>query len=247
MQSFSLEEKTILVTGGSSGIGRATAKALSSYGAKIIAVARNKDRLDETMLQLDGSGHCYYSCDISSIGNIEPLFKQIIAEIGTFDGIAHCAGIGPSRPLKNTTVDFIQEVLDINFLAFAEMIRIFSLKKFHNSPSSVVGVSSIESKIGLPANEAYCASKGAMDSFINCAAKELYAKDIRVNTVLPGWVKTEMAEQYLSEISGGSEESMEKIEKAVSPEEVANVIAFLMSDLSSGVNGAHIPIMGKQW
>lgn len=247
MQEYSLKGKRILVTGASSGIGRATAIALADINASVVLIARNEEQLNTTKSQLNGTEHFCYSCDLSNTSNIEPLLKKILNDVGVLDGFVHCAGIGPSRPLKNTTTDFLQEVLNINFFAFAEIVRIFSLKKYHNTPASIVGVSSIESTIGLPANEAYCASKGSMDSFINCVAKELYSKNIRINTVQPGWVKTKLAEEYLREISGGSEESLQKIERAVLPEEVANVIVFLMSELSSGINGSHIPIMGKQW
>ena len=242
-----LKDKRIMVTGASSGIGRCSARVLSHFGATILLIARNEENLRRTKEQLAGDDHLVYSCDLSDASSIEPLFGRIHSDVGAIDGLVHCAGVGPSRPLKNTTTEFIQQVLDINFLAFAELVRVFSLKKYHNDRSSIVGVSSIESTIGLPANEAYCGSKGALDSFINCATKELYAKNIRVNSVQPGWVKTELAEKYLLEISGGSEESLSKLQKAVMPEEVAYVIAFLMSDLSSGINGTHIPVMGKQW
>lgn len=242
---LNLTGRKYIVTGASSGIGRVTCKYLANLGAVIILVARNEVRLKECIGELEGKGHKYYSSDLSKVEDIEALVKKIVEENGKLDGFVHSAGVGWSRPLKNTTSAFMQEVFNINLFAFVELLRCFSLKKYNSGSGSVVGVSSIVGTIGKEAITAYCASKSGMDSVVRVAAKELAGKNIRVNSVLPSWVKTQIMADYLEEVGGNSDNAMKFTANAIEPEEVASVIAFLLSDAASGINGASIPITGN--
>lgn len=241
---WKLDNKQYIVTGASSGIGRETCKYLARLGAKVILIARNEVRLRECLEELEGEGHKSYVFDLSNIGEIEGLIKRIVQENGKLDGFVHSAGVGWSRPLKNTTNVFIQEMFNINLFAFVELLRLFSLKKFNTGSGVVVGVSSVMGTVGNVAVSAYCASKGGMDSIVRAAAKELIEKNIRVNSVQPSWVKTQIMDRYLSEVGGNSDKAIQFTSNAIEPAQVASVITFLLSDAASGINGASIPITG---
>ena len=240
-----LTGRKYIVTGASSGIGRETCKYLAKLGATVILIARNEMQLKECMAELEGESHKYYCFDLREISKIENLFKEIVRENGKLDGFVHSAGVGPTRPLKNTTNSFMQEVFEINLFAFVELLRLFSLKKYNNGGGSVVGVSSATGMVGPVGVEAYCASKDGMDSIIRIAAKELVEKNIRVNNVRPSWVKTQIMSNYLEEVTGRTDDAVQNISDAIEPIQVASVIAYLLSDAASGLNGASIPITGN--
>lgn len=145
-----LSNKQILVTGASSGIGRATAIHISKLGAKVVMVARRLDELENTLKMLDGKGHKYYHFDLTTISDIEGFIKNIVKEVGPFDGFVHCAGIGTPRPLAMTKYENVHQIMLINFYAFFELVRVLSKRGSFNPGMSMVGISSIASVLCLP-------------------------------------------------------------------------------------------------
>ena len=236
-----LSGKNILVTGASSGIGRETCKVLSGYGAKIIMVARRQNILEEVKKELEGEGHTYYDYDLSNISGIEPLIKQIVNENGKLDGFVHCAGLGPTRPLNLTDYNFLHNVMLINFYAFVEISRIYAKKK-NNNGGSIVAISSVAGIRGDSAKTSYCASKAAVDGAVRSMAVELRTKGIRVNSIQPGWVHTEMYDAYIRENGEHAETRFKANPKniMVEPTEIANEVAFLLSNAASAISGASI-------
>lgn len=239
-----LTGKKYIVTGGSSGIGKATCQYLAELGAIVIMVARNEENLQRCIKELEGRNHKYYLYDFNDVVGIENLIKKIVEDNGKLDGLVHSAGICVFMPLKNTTYQHAMETLQPNLFAFMELLRVFSLKKYNTGSGSVVGISSYEVAAGLAGLAAYAASKGGIEPLVKVAAKELRMKSIRVNCIQPGWVKTDIMNRYLENVNN-DEKALAKTAGAIEPEEVARVIAFLLSDISSGINGATIPVMGK--
>jgi NAD(P)-dependent dehydrogenase (short-subunit alcohol dehydrogenase family) len=242
-----LTGRKILVTGASSGIGRATAIHLSRLGARVIMVARNEEKLKDTLTSMEGEGHSLYPYDLKNIENIESFLEGIISIEGKLNGLVHCAGVGDMRPLQMTKFDFIHGVMLINFYAFVELVRVAAKKKNHAENASFVAVSSVASLKGDKSKTAYCASKGALDSAVRTIAKELAAKKIRVNTVLPGFLKTDMYDLYI--INAGEA----AVDKNVTthqymglgqPLDAANAIAFLLSDASAFITGTGLIVDG---
>ncbi len=239
---FSLNGKTILVTGASSGIGRATAIECSKLGAKIIITGRNAERLNETMEMLSGEGHTLVTGDLTSQEDID----KIVSGTGKINGLVLCAGKGMTSPFPFSTRDKYAEIFDVNFFAPVELLRLLVKKKKMEKDSSVVMVSSIGGNGSYSlGNGVYGASKAALSSTMKFCARELATKKIRVNTVNPGIVNTKL-------ITGGaiSEEQhqldMQKypLKRYGEPEEIAWAIIYLLSDASAWVTGHSLVIDG---
>jgi len=239
-----LSGKKIMVTGGSSGIGRATCIQLSRLGAQVISIARNEEKLKETLMQMEGDNHLYYVYDLQDISGIEDLMKKIIAETGALDGFVHCAGIGTLRSIGMTTHKFIYEMFAINYFSFIELSRVFSKKGNYKPNSSIVVMSSTGSLQGDKAKVAYSGSKGALNSSIKSMAVELADKTIRVNAVCPALVETDMLEGLVT--TAGEEAVQKLLERqylgTIPPEHVANMIAYLFTESSQYITGTNIII-----
>ena len=241
-----LNNKTIMITGASSGIGRETAKIVSSLGASVILVARSEDKLQSLIKELEGENHKYYCFDLKEITDIEMLIKKIVQENGSLDGFVHSAGVGSTRPLHMLKPDKLNEVMNVNFNSFIEIERCLSKKNNLNDGASIVGVSSVAGQQGNQSKTAYCASKAAMDAAVRCIAKELSSRTIRANTVAPGLAKTELFQQFINNSGSESEDAKNVMKRQylgiVQPNNVGNTIAFLLSDASMFVTGSTIAI-----
>lgn len=182
---FTLVGKTVLVTGASSGIGRAVAIESSKLGATLIITARNKERLNETFLALEGDGHRQFIADLVNLcetNEISNYFSEI-------HGIVHCAGIVKTLPFHFTTKEQLEHLMNINFtvptLLSQQLVRAKTLKK----GASIVFISSISgTHISILGNSMYSASKGAINGIVKGMALDLAAKGIRVNSVNPGMI-----------------------------------------------------------
>lgn len=239
---FSLEGKTVLVTGASSGIGQETAIQCSKMGAKVIITARNEERLMETLSQLEGEGHQMILAELTSQEDVE----RLVGEVPALQGLVLCAGKGMTSPFPFSTRGKYNEIFDVNFFAPVELLRLLVKKKKLEKESSVVIVSSVGGNMSFNiGNGVYGASKAALNSTMKFCAKELATKKIRVNSVNPGMVNTKL-------IQGGtiSEEQhkldMEKypLKRYGEPEEIAFGIIYLLSNASSWVTGHSLVIDG---
>lgn len=239
-----LSDKIILITGASSGIGKETAILLSKLGAKTILVGRSTDKLDETYSQLEGSGHKSYGFDLKNIGNIDSFIKKIIDENGRLDGFVHSAGVSAMRPLKMTNYNFLHDMMLINFYSFIELTRCITLKTNFNENLSIVAMSSISGIQGFKSKTAYSASKAAIDGAIRSLAKELAVKKIRINSIIAGFVKTEMFDRF-NERTSFSESEIEFSKYILGlpyPSDIAKSICFLLSKNSMFITGNSIKI-----
>ena len=233
-----LSEKHIIITGASSGIGRAACIQASRLGARVSLVARNEERLKETLSLMEGTGHSYYLYDLNDVEGIEALVREIVKGDGPLDGLAHCAGIAGIRPVKLMTPSFVLQIMQIHFFAFAELMRVASMKDRTNNGASYVGVSSTAAIRSMKAQGAYTAAKGAMNAIVHPYAKELAVKGIRVNTVAFGMVDTEMYRRdFLN--AGGDNDAMlrEQYLGVISTECAGNIICFLLGEVSKYLTG----------
>lgn len=239
---YSLEGKTILVTGASSGIGQATAIECSKMGAHVIINGRNELRLQETFNALEGEGHRIIGGDLT----IEEELQKVVSETGHIDGLVLSAGKPQTRPIPFCTRDDFNSVFEINFFSSVELMRLLLKKKYLGKGGSVVFVSSIGGTRSYGVgNGVYAASKSALDAIMKTTAKEFGPKNIRVNSVNPGMVNTKL-------IHGGNitEEQLEADQKTYplqrygEPQDIALGIVYLLSDASSWVTGQRLVIDG---
>lgn len=240
---FSLEGKSILVTGASSGIGRATAIECSKLGAKLIITARNKERLEQTFETLEGSGHQMILCNLSDIKERTSLVNQC----PNLDGFVNNAGIVTFTPIKFIKDENLLEILQSNTINSMVLFSSIVKKKKLNKCASVVFTSS-ESGLGggCVGNGMYAASKGSLSAFVPVAAKELASQGIRVNAVCPSMIETEMtvAGTPLTEEQKEENKNLYPLGRWGKPEEVAWGIIYLLSDASSFTTGINLRING---
>lgn len=242
-----LSEKTILITGASSGMGAETAVLCSQLGARVILVARREEKLQEVMGKLEGEGHKYYTFDLSQVDEIEGFIKKMISETGPLDGFVHSAGISSTRPLKMMKPKHLREVMEINFNSFVEITRCITKKNCYNPGLSIVGISSISSTLGNQTKTAYCASKAAMDAVVRCFAKELAPNKIRANTVCPGMINTDIYEKFKDNAGDSYDAEVRMYRQYLGlgePIDVANMIVFLLSDSARLITGLSIGVDG---
>lgn len=232
-----LSAKHILITGASSGIGKATSITAGQLGAKLSLLARSEERLNETLNAIQGNSHHVYSFDLRQLDSIESLVKVIVSENGPLDGMVNCAGIASNRPIKMVKPEFLQEIFSINFFPFVELVRAATKKNMCNDGASFIGISSVAAFKGNKAQGAYSASKAAIDAIIKPMAKELSDRGIRVNTAAFGMIRTDMYKYFLD--AGGNDELLKADQYfgVGETEDAANVICFLLSNASRFITG----------
>jgi NAD(P)-dependent dehydrogenase (short-subunit alcohol dehydrogenase family) len=239
---FTLEGKTVLVTGASSGIGQGTAIQCSKMGAKVIVTARNEERLKETLSQLEGEGHQMILAELTNQLDVE----RLVGEIPAVQGLVLCVGKGMTSPFPFSTRDKYDEIFDVNFFAPVELLRLLVKKKKLEKESSVVIVSSVGGNMSFNiGNGIYGASKAALNSTMKFCAKELATKKIRVNSVNPGMVNTKLIQGgTISEAQHKLDMEKYPLKRYGEPEEIAYGIIYLLSDASSWVTGHSLVIDG---
>lgn len=239
---FSLEGKTILVTGASSGIGKAIAIECSKLGAQLFILGRNENRLKETFNELSGEGHEYIVTDLS----LSSSFKEFCSIIPCLDGIVHCAGLTKILPFQFVTKEDLDEVMNVNFYAPTELSRLLLKNKKINKEGSVVFISSVSGVYcSAVASSIYSASKGAVNGLVKGMALDLAPKGIRVNCVNPGMVDTNILTE--SDITKEQlKEDMKRypLKRYGKPEEIAYAVIYLLSDASKWVTGSNLLIDG---
>lgn len=239
---FSLESKTILVTGASSGIGKATAVECSKMGATIIVLGRNVERLQETYNLLETTGCQQFALDLTNVDEV----KALIESLPKLDGVVNAAGIASTTLFQFATPDKIRGIFDVNFFAPVEFTRLLLKKKLINRGGSIVFFSSIDGPVNVHVgNSTYSATKSALASISRGMAVELAAKGIRVNYLMPGQTETPL-------IHGDSitQEQLEQDKKNYPmgrygrPEEIAYGAIYFLSDASTFTTGTGLIIDG---
>ena len=238
---FSLEGKVILVTGASSGIGRGIAVACANMGAKVIAVGRNRERLEETQAMMRKDEHSLLVCDLTKSEEVE----NAVDELPKIDGIVHCAGIGQRLLCKELEEIDVDKVMDTNFKAPVLLQSQLLKKKKVNKGASIVFVASIASWSPSIGNSVYSASKGALISYANCLGLELAPRQIRVNCISPAMVRTELVyKEGLSEEQLIADEQKYPLKRYGTPEDIAYLAIYMLSDASCWMTGSNVKITG---
>ena len=229
MDLLGLRGKRVFVTGASSGVGRATSIMLSQLNADVILSARRQDELEKTLSLMEQGNHKIVVCDISQFDNVVNAFKEASFDGKKLDGAIHCAGAVQLAPIRALSSDILLHMLNVNFISFAAILKCAASKRIFNPGASIVGISSSVAVYGQKGNGAYGAAKGAMNALMKTAALELAANQIRVNTICPGGIYSEMIDRNTADPS-----------VLLGVDDVAKVLCFYMSDASSSITGTNI-------
>lgn len=239
---YSLEGKTILVTGASSGIGKATAIACSKLGAAVVITGRDVERLQDTFDHLDGDGHEQVVADLTN----EDELKRLVEAVPQLDGVVNNAGIGGKTPISFIKQSALQNILNVNTIAPIMLSKFLLKKKKLKRGSSMVLTSSISGVYSVDTgNTLYSVTKSAIDGFMKNAAKELGEKGIRINSVNPGMVDTPINDySNVSEEQKLADIQRYPLKRHGKPEEIAYAIIYLLSDAAAWVTGTSLKIDG---
>ena len=237
---YSLEGKTILVTGAAGGIGRATSLECARLGARLVLTDINEAGLSETLSQLPGEGHSYVVTNLT----VQEELDTLVAGLPQLDGFVSNAGVTKPTPVKFINKDDLERIMSINTFAPIYLTqRLLKKKKFNTGASLVFTVSVGGVYTTAPGNAMYGASKGALQVFVRNVALE-GAPRIRCNSVNPGMVNTNLAGRSYSDEDRARDIETYPMKRYGEPRDVALAIAYLLSDASSWVTGHSLIIDG---
>lgn len=238
---FSLVGKTILVTGASSGIGRGICIDCSKMGATVHLMARNEERLNETLSQMEGEGHVIHKADLCSSDDI----YNMIDVLPNIDGVVLCAGIIKTMPVKNINEEAMEEIFNANIMGDIKLVSRLLRKKKLSRGGSVVFISSVSTFNVKVGNSLYSATKGAVNSFAKAMALEVSKQEMRVNCIQPGFVPSAI-------LSSGAIEEDDYLKFYAerhplgfgTPTDIANCCIYLLSSAARWVTGSIFTIDG---
>lgn len=237
--------RVVLVTGASSGIGRATAAVLSRLGARVVLSGRRVDALDETRAALERpEAHAVEPFDLADLDDIPAWVRGVRERAGApLHGVVHAAGLGGTSPIRALSRRAIDAILVPNFHAALMLLRGASAKGVPpEAGASFVIISSAAAMVATKGLVVYAGSKGALHAVVKSAAQELADKRIRVNCVAPAYVATPMLEQAQSELPGRFTHLDKQFLGVIEPEEVGVAVAYLLSDAARTITGTVLTI-----
>lgn len=238
---FSLEGKTVLITGASSGIGQAMAVECSRMGAKVIITGRNTERLSETLDLMTGDGHLSFGCDL----NVDSDVKALVESVPVLDGFIANAGCNRRMLCQFIKDDNLDLIVNTNLKSPILLTRTLLKRKKINKGASIIFTSSIAVSHSSIGDSVYSATKGGILSFSRVLAMELAGKGIRVNTIQPGMVRTGLLHNnVLSQEDYEADERKYPLGRYGKPEEIAKAAVYLLSDATVWMTGSSVVMDG---
>lgn len=247
MNPFSLEGKTILITGASSGIGAQCAIDCSKMGAKVVLVARNEQRLSETLSSMEGEGHLAVSIDLINFAELKDCVKNIVGQVGPINGLVNCAGISTTLPLKLMNAEKMDDFFRSNVFSAIELTRHFcQMGNVNKSGASIVFLSSIMALAGESGKSLYSMTKGALLSAVRSLACEYARRNIRFNCVSPGAILTPINQDlpHMKNPEARAALEAKHLLGLGKTTDISNACIYLLSDASRWVTGQNFVIDG---
>lgn len=239
---YSLEGKTILVTGASSGIGKATAIECSKLGARVVITGRDEARLQQTLSSLEGEGHVVIAAGLGEDDGI----RFLVERVPVLNGIVHAAGISDTVLFQFLKKERLENIFNINFFAPVVLSQLLLKKKLLQKGGSIVFLSSIDGPVTAHiGNSMYSATKGALSAMMQNMSIELASKGIRVNAVLPGMTETPLIHNDdITQEQLNKDMELYPLKRYADPREIAWAIIYLLSDASTFTIGASLVVDG---
>jgi NAD(P)-dependent dehydrogenase (short-subunit alcohol dehydrogenase family) len=241
-----LSGKTVLVTGASSGLGKGIAELSARLGAKLILVARDSARLEETRATLVGAGHASEAFDLSRIDEIPGWMRDVAQRHGVLHGLVHSAGVLTTKPLRMQVAADWESALRINVIAGAALAKGFRQKGVYAGAGSLVFLSSVMGLAGQPGQILYSATKGALTAMTRSMALELAGEGMRINCVAPAVVMAGVTEHLQEMVSPEQFAQITALHPLGlgRPEDVAHAVAFLLADTARWITGTTLVVDG---
>lgn len=234
--------KTYLITGANSGIGKQLSLKLSALGAILILIDKNDDQMSFIQKKFPRTVS-YHVFDLTEIEAIPEFMESLREQKYKLDGLVHCAGISPLMTLEDFDFNLSLITYKINLFSFMAFAHFFMDEKITNNGGSIVGISSSTSVYGGNRQYIYSSSKSAMNLFVKSTAKELAARKIRINTVMPSITNTEMVAKLRTQSEAIDMNVKYKQPLGiVQPDDVCEAIIFLLSDNSRAISGASLRV-----
>lgn len=245
---FSLEEKTIIITGASSGIGAQCAISCSRMGASVILIGRNEERLNQTLSSMEyPQKHLVVPIDLTNYREISNIVQYIVEKKGRIDGLLNCAGISTTLPLKLTSIEKMEEFFHTNVISAINLTKeVCKIGRFSQKGGSIVFFSSIMGVVGESGKMLYGMTKGALISAVHSLACELAKRKIRVNAISPGAIQTPINENLPHMADPEKRKILEgkHLLGLGNTDDIANGCIYLLSDASRWVTGSNLIIDG---
>lgn len=253
-----LTSSTAIITGASRGIGFAVARHLGQQGLKLLLVARGPEFLRDAQVQLASERITaeIFAVDVSVEADVKRLHARAVEVLGEVDVLVNNAGTAASLPFIKTDLEHWSQTIQSNLTSVYLCTRAFLPMMLAKNFGRIINIASVAGKVGFRYTTAYCASKHAVLGLTRALALEVAEKGVTVNAVCPGWVDTPMTERTVDNIAGKTGwskdnarkflENQSPLQRLIDPEEVANVVGFLISPAAVAVNGQAINVCGGQ-
>ena len=235
-----------LITGASSGIGKATAQLVALYGGKVILSGRDNTKLEEVKNGLWGEGHHISQMNLKELDGVSEWIKKLSLEYGPFSGIFHAAGMEFVKPIRMIKQVQLNEIFESSIFSAFGIAKAISQKGVMVEGGALIFMSSVAGSSGQVGMSAYSSAKASIDGLVRSLSVELANKKIRVNSIVAGAVNTEMHQRLIRSLDDVAISNYEKLHLLGfgEPNDISNAVIFLLSPASKWITGTSMIVDG---